>query len=195
MKRIILAGLAGAVVYFIWQMLTWMMLPIHGPTVEGLPNESAVRDALTAQDLDSGVYLVPYGNDDEAMMDPESEFMKRHAEGPIFAIFYHKEGLEPMAASVLLIGFITDVFSATIAASLLFCALGGCCCRDYWQRVCFVTALGVFLALAAHVAYYNWMHFSAYYTAMFVVDSVVGWFLAGLAIAAIVKPTGSAELV
>ncbi len=190
MTRIILSALAGAVVYFVWQMLTWMLIPIHGPTISALPNEVAVRDALVEQNIDSGVYIVPFGNSDEDMMDPESEFMKRHKAGPIFAIYYHKEGLEPMSMSVLGIGFLTDFLGATIAASLLCCAVGGCCCRTYQQRVGFVTALGVFLALMGHVAYYNWMHFHPYYTAMFVVDVMIGWFLAGLVIAAIIKPKG-----
>ena len=93
-----------------------------------------------------------------------------------------------MSMSVLGIGFLTDFFGAAIVAPLLFCALGGCCCQSYLQRVGLVTALGLFLALLGHVAYYNWMHFELSYTLVFVVDVVVGWFLAGLVIAAIVKP-------
>ena len=92
MKRIVLAALLGAVVYFIWQMLTWMVIPLHGPTVSGLPDESAVRDLLMEQSLDAGVYLVPYGTD-EQMMDPDSEFAERHREGPLFAIFYVRCGI------------------------------------------------------------------------------------------------------
>ncbi|TWU62575.1 hypothetical protein V7x_43100 [Crateriforma conspicua] len=157
-KRILLSGVAGAVVYFVWQMLTWMVIQLHGPTVSKLPDETAIRDELVSQNIESGVYVVPFGNDDEDMMDPDSEFMKRHKAGPIFAIYYHKEGLEPMSMSVLGIGLLTDFFGAAIAASMLCCALGGCCCRTYLQRVGFVTALGVFLALMGHVAYYNWMH-------------------------------------
>ena len=126
MQRIIIAALAGAVVYFVWQMLTWMAIPIHGPTVGALPDEDRVRDALVEQDIDSGVYIVPFGNDDEDMMDPESEFVKRHKAGPIFAIFYHKGGLEPMSGSILRVGFLTDFLGSLIAASMLCCALGTC---------------------------------------------------------------------
>lgn len=186
MKRIVLAGLAGAVVYFVWQMLAWMLLPIHGPTVGPLPNEDPVRDLLVQQNLETGVYIVPYG-DEAALMDPESEYMKRHAAGPILAIYYQQQGAPPMPMSVLAIGFLTDFLAASIVATLLCCAVGGCCCKTYLQRVGFVSAFGVFLALTGHVAYFNWMHFPADYTAMFVLDVIVGWFLAGLAIAAIIK--------
>ncbi len=187
MKRIIIAALPGAAVYFVWQMLTWMLIPIHGPTVAALPDEDTIRDALVEQDIESGVYIVPSGNDDEDMMDPESEFVKRHQAGPIFAIYFHKGGLEPMSGSVLGLGFLIDFLGAAIVASTLSCAVSGTC-RSYPQRVGFVTGFGVFLALMGHVAYYNWMHFDGFYTAMFVVDVVVGWFLVGLVVAAIIRP-------
>ena len=84
----------------------------------------------------------------------------------------------------------TDFLGSLIAASMLCCALGTC--RSYFQRVGFVTGFGVFLALMGHFAYYNWMHFDAFYTAMFAVDVIVGWFLAGLVIAAVIRPSAEA---
>ena len=48
MVRIIVAGLVGGLVFYIWGMLAWMALPIHVPTMDGLPNESAVTAALKA---------------------------------------------------------------------------------------------------------------------------------------------------
>lgn len=187
MKRIVVSAFAGAVVYFVWQMLTWMMIPLHGPTISGLPDEAAIRDLLLEQDLKSGVYIVPYGTNEE-MMNPESDFVTRHKAGPLFAIFYRQEGLEPMMTSILVFGFLTDFLGVALASTLLCCASDAQCFAGYAARVGFVTGLGVFLALMGHVAYYNWMHFEGYYTAMFVVDAVVGWFLVGLVIGAIIKP-------
>lgn len=191
MKQVIIAAVGGAVVYFFWQMLAWMVLPIHGPTVKGLPEEDVVRDALVNQDIDSGVYIVPFGTGED-MSNPDSEFMKHHKKGPIFSIYYHKGGKEPMSMSVLGIGFLTDLLGALIASIMLWCCVSGSRCCTYMHRVGFVTGFGVFLALMGHVSYYNWMNFEGFYTLMFVVDAIVGWFLAGLIIAAFVKP---AELV
>ena len=55
MVRIILAAFAGTIICFIWQMMAWMVIPLHGPTVYQLPDEDRVRDALVAQDLKTGV--------------------------------------------------------------------------------------------------------------------------------------------
>jgi len=55
MARIIPAAILGAIAYYVWQMLAWMLIPLHGPTVHQLPNEDAVIDALVAQDLQTGL--------------------------------------------------------------------------------------------------------------------------------------------
>ena len=190
MTRILIASVVGAVVYFVWQMLTWMVIPLHGPTVSGLPNESAIRDAIIQQELESGVYIVPFGSDEE-MMDPESQFSQRHVAGPLLSIFYHQDGMEPMMTSTLVRGAAIDFLSVGLASLLLSLVSDAKRLSTYVARVGFVTSLGVFLGLTGHVAYYNWMHFPADYTAMFVVDAVVGWFLVGLIVAAVVVPQPS----
>lgn len=186
MRRIFIAALVGGLVYYIWQMLGWIAFPLHGPTVHGLPDEGAIREALTAQNLDDGLYFIPYGNDNEAMMDAESEFYQRHVEGPNINIFYTAEGRPPMPTPTMAIGLATDVAAALIVALLLSSVGPGCAL--YWRRVGFVTAFGIFLALTAHVSYFNWMRFPTDFTVAFIIDAIGGWFLVGLVIAAIVRP-------
>ena len=41
-----------------------------------------MREALAEQNLASGMYMLPYGTDDE-MMSPESDFVRHHRAGPI----------------------------------------------------------------------------------------------------------------
>jgi len=186
MARIIAAGVVGAVVYYVWGMLAWMAVPLHTPTLNALPAEQAIVDALKAQSLESGVYVTPFAADPADMGDPESEFMQKHNAGPIFSIYYQKEGAVPMNAGVLGIGFVIDLLGAMLAACLLSSI--GPCGRNYWCRFGFVAGLGIFVALVGHLSYWNWMHFPLGYTMAFVIDVTVGWSLAGLAIAAIVRP-------
>jgi len=121
------------------------------------------------------------------MMDPDSDFAKRHKAGPVVSIFYNRSGFEPMPPSTMAIGFATDLAATFIVSLLLSCT--GSCCAGYWRRVGFVSAFGIFLALTSHVAFYNWMHYPADFAGAFIVDAIVGWFLAGLPIAAIVRPS------
>ena len=191
MGRIIAATLSGAVIYFVWGMLAWMVLLIHGPTVSAVPDETGLREAVIAQNLESGVYIVPFTEDPDAMSDENSEFNQRHLAGPIFSIYLSKTGMAPMGFDVIGIGFLIDVLAAALAVGLILCL--GPCGNSYACRVGFVTGLGVFVAIIGHVSYWNWMHFPLDYTLAFVFDVVVGWALAGLAIAALVKPTHASE--
>ena len=162
MARIITAGVVGALVYYVWGMLAWMAVPLHTPTIQALPAEQAIVDALQAQGLQSGVYVAPFVTDSADMSDPESKFMQRHSAGPIFSIYYRKEGAEPMNTGILGVGFLIDLLGAMLAACLLSSI--GPCGRNYWCRVGFVAGLGIFVALMGHLSYWNWMYFPMGYT-------------------------------
>jgi|GEM_PF-308738 len=191
MGRIITAGVVGALVYFIWGMLAWMALPLHTPTMNELPQERAIADALRSQNLESGVYVTPFMKNSDDPGNPESEFSTNHNAGPIFSIIYRKDGGAPMPPQMMMGGFVVDLLAALLAATLLSC-MGGCG-KSYWKRVGFVAALGVFVALIGHVGYWNWMNFPLDYTIAMAIDVIVGWTLAGLAIAFFVHPKVDSE--
>ncbi len=193
MTRILIAAVAGAVLYYIWGMLAWMAVPLHAPTISGFPDEQAVTSVLREQNLPTGVYTAPMWETEADMSDPSSEFTKNHLSGPIYSVYYRREGTTPMSPSVLVMGFVIDLLAALLAAMLLSCAATGCC-RSYGYRVGFVVGMGLFTALIGHASYWNWMHFPLDYTVAFVIDNVVGWTLAGLAMAAIVKPAACAPV-
>lgn len=191
MLRILLAGLAGAVVVFVWGMLVWMALPLHDQSVRRLPDEEAVAQALSEQELATGLYVLPSMPEHDADSSAEEaarvneQWMERHREGPVASIFYKRRGGEPMSAGVLGAGLAIDFLAALIAAYLVSLCDG---CRHYLPRVGVVALLGVFAALVTHVAYWNWMAFPLDHTIAMTVDVVIGWILAGLVVAAIVRP-------
>ena len=110
---------------------------------------------------------------------------QKHREGPLAVVIARPQGEEPMAAGVFLRGFALQVLVAFIAAWLLSKAAG---LSSYGARVQFVTVLGLFASLMIDGAYWNWFLFPASYTVTALADHTLGWLLAGLAMAAIVKP-------
>jgi hypothetical protein len=184
--RPIVAGLLGGFIFFVWGMLTWTIVPLHVATVKALPDESAVTQALKAQDLPSGVYVAPWTDDEEDWNDPESEWTRNHLAGPLYAVFYRSEGGPPMDPKVMVGGLVIDALGGLVAAFLLVTALPRC--PAYWQRTAFVTGLGAFAAIITHLGYWIWMNFATDWTVAFVVDTTVGWTLAGAAMAAILRP-------
>lgn len=183
MKRVLIAGVLGAIVYYVWGMSVWMVFHLHDSTLSHLPDESPITVAFREQNLETGVYAAP-GFESEDQWD---SFVERHRQGPIYSVYYTKEGSEPMGPKVMLGGLVIDLLAATLAACLLTSAASGCC-RGYAARVGFVTGLGLFVGLVGHASYWNWMHFPLDYTIMFIVDVTIGWTLTGLVIAAIIKP-------
>lgn len=191
MSRIILAGLVGAVIYFVWGLAAWMVLPVHSNSIGGLPDQDAIATALQGQDLQTGVFVIPWSDVASDWQDPASEFVQKHQAGPLATIYYTPVGSEPMPASMMVGGFVIDLLAALLAACLLSATLASQ--PSYVRRVGFVVGLGMIVALVAHAGYWNWMRFPLDYTVAFVVDVVVGWALAGLAIAAIMRPQPRAE--
>ncbi|GIW82346.1 MAG: hypothetical protein KatS3mg105_4153 [Gemmatales bacterium] len=191
MSRILIAGFLAAIVLFIWGMAAWMVVPLHTPTIAGLPNEAEITKLLKDQNLQTGVYLAPWSDNEADWSNPESAWMKNHLAGPLYSIYYQKEGAAPMNAGVLLGGFIINLLSALLAAWLLSCAAAGSC-SSYWQRVGFSAGLGILVGLFGHGNFWNWGHFPADYTFAFIIDDLVGWTLAGLVLAGLVRPAPAA---
>ncbi len=186
MIRIVLAGFVGGIVFYAWGMAAWVVLGLHDTTVQPLHDSISVTAALAELDLETGVYAVPMPQDPAEMGDPDSDYYKSHLAGPIYTVYFTKEGAEPMGRDVLIGGLVIAILTAMLAACLLTSALEGC--RTYARRVGFVLGLGLFVSLSGHAMYWNWMRFPTAYTLAFIVDDVIGWTLVGLAIGAIVRP-------
>lgn len=61
---------------------------------------------------------------------------------------------------------------------------------SYWTRVAIVTLLGIFAFVTVIVPYWNWYSFPADFVTSEAIEHAVGWLLAGLALAAIVRAPG-----
>ena len=72
MKKILIAGIAGGIILFIWSFMAWVLLPLHEPTMHKIPNEEAVIAALQSNVTAKGVYIFPKSpgmSADKATMD------------------------------------------------------------------------------------------------------------------------------
>ena len=101
MKRIVIAGVVGGVVLFMWGFVSWMFIPWH--QLQQLPGESRIAEAMRDAEVPSGAYFMPNVNK-EAMktMTPEDKKAAQaaseeaHRQGPVALIMYQREGSSPM---------------------------------------------------------------------------------------------------
>lgn len=191
MARILVGAILAAVVVYVWNMASWMFLSLHDNTMSGFEEaEVVVAEALKGSGKQSGAYFVPGPPETNDMESPEyKDFEEKHRKGPVATIFYSAEGMEPMPPRIMAIGFGLTFAEALIAAVLLSMTSG----LGYLGRVVFVTLLGVFAAIEGHGSYWNWMQFPQDWTVAMATDVVVGWALAGVILAIVLRPRPVAD--
>jgi len=192
MKKTILGGLVGGVILLVWGFLSWTVLHFHDPTVKRIAKEDDVLAALRSNLDARGVYVFP-STPAEISEKPAEEreaavnaWLQKYRSGPLGLIVYHPDGSEPFMLSQILIALIVNVVVALFAT--WFLARSTALASSYLARVAFCGMLGIFASFAVHLPYWNWMYFPFDYTTAMVADGVLGWVLAGLGIAAIMKP-------
>ncbi len=187
--RILLGGVLGAVVLFVWSFLYWVVLSERLLPYNHMKDESAVVEVLVENLRETGVYWFPMPKHDLDATKEEKKaateaWQEKHQEGPLGTVIYITDGRKAMAPSTLVKGFVIDFVSALLASILLCCACGR---RGYAARAAFVFGLGLFAAVSVHLIAWNFMLNPMGFTLLKIGDSIVGWFLAGLVIAAVVK--------
>lgn len=192
LKSLSLGGLLGGLVLFVWGSISWMVLPWHMMTFEKFKDEATIAQALTANALRPGVYLLPNvhkhdpGMTEEQKKAEEAEGMKRMMQGPFMFAAVTPQGAGGMRYA-LLIQLVTGIVGTFLATWLLLKTRG----LTYLGRVGFVTVLALTAAVISHVPYWNWWNFSNSYTAVTFADLLLGWFLAGLVIAKVIPASQS----
>ena len=186
MKQIILGGVIGGVIFFVWSIMAWVILPLHEPHLHRIQNEDAMISALQPLLSDHAVYMFPKGpgmSGDKAAMDAWAEKMRR---GPTGLIIYNPKGTDPMMPSQMVIGLILDILSAALIA--WFLSRSTAVAASYFARVMYCAMFAIFVTVYTHLMSWNWMGFPGDFTSGMILDSIVGCILAGLGISAVVKP-------
>lgn len=168
--------LYGGIVAFVWLWISWMFIPWHNATINKFENPQAVADVITANAPKSGVYMLP------CCMDNTMQWQKGPA---LFGAVQLKGG------HGLGLGLPLSIITQFVSAFLVTLILSKMAISAYWCKVFASTLIGLAAGVIALVPLWNWMGLSGNYVAVEMADHVITWFLAGLAIAAVIKPCGS----
>jgi hypothetical protein len=183
MVKVVLGGLVAGVVVFCWGAVAHMALPIGEMGIRRIPNEDAVLGAMRTTIQEPGFYFFPGMDMSKQVSESEQQAWKaKLKEGPAGVLIIQPRGAEAMSCRQLWTELATNIVSALLAATLLTRVRAG-----YRGCVAFVTLLGVFGFVTISVPYWNWYGFPTDFTMAEAIDQVVGWFLAGLVLAAIVR--------
>jgi hypothetical protein len=185
--QILPAALAGGVAAFVWGAISWMALPWHRATYAHFTDEDAVVRALEANAPATGVYAVPGGDCHETKgMTAEQKkahqaaMWERMKKGPSVLAVVVRGGMASMGPHFLR-GFLIGVLVSGVLAWILSRSV----VTGLVERALFVTIAAFAGTAAVRFNEWNWHGFSTRYTMVNVVDGLIGWFLTGLAIAAV----------
>jgi hypothetical protein len=189
--KILMAGILGGIVMFIWTSIAHMALPLGEAGIGEIPNESAVLSAMQSNIGDqTGLYIFPGpGLGKNATRQEKDEAMKHMGEkiaaNPSGILMYHAPG-QPLALGKLLgVEFGTELLEAILVVFLL----AQTPIASFAGRVGFVLVAGILAAIATNVSYYNWYGFPRVYTASYMLTQIVGFLCVGIVAAVVLRKT------
>jgi hypothetical protein len=187
--RILLAGILGGIVMFIWTSIAHMALPLGEAGINEIPNESAVLNAMqSSMGEKTGLYIFPgLGVGKDATREEKNEAMKQMqqkiAANPSGILMYHPPGRQFAFGKLLAIEFSTEVLQAILVIWLL----AQMRIDSFAGRIGFVLIAGILAAVTTNVSYWNWYGFPGVYTGSYILIEIVGFALVGVTAALVLR--------
>ena len=180
MKKIVLGSFLGAVAMLMWGAVFWM-----GPLPKGVAltarDESALGQALRQHLHASGTYTLP------GLATEPKRAEELAQKGPFAVIHYRSIGGPLPDPSLLLRGFLIEWVTVALIACLMQMAFP--VLNSYMRRVLFVMLAAITLAIHTDAGAVVWWHHDASWAWLMALYDVSAWTLAGLVLAAFVKPS------
>ena len=186
MNKILVGGIAGGVVLFLWGAFSHVVLPLGEVGVRTIPDEATMMEAMRMSMTEPGFYLFP-GEGAQGSAEEQAVWRARHRQGPTGVIVYQPTGGEPMPPRTFLLEIVSNILAALIAAFVASRVAG-----PRWARWQIVALLGIFTWLVVEVPYWNWYGYPTDFTLAALVDAIVAWTLVGFVVTWFVKGPAAA---
>jgi hypothetical protein len=173
-KRVLLAGVLGAVAMFLWSFVAHTFLPLGEAGIKQIDKEQALLTSMQSTLSSPGMYMFPN-------MDPKDQAAneKKIASGPSGLLVYFPIRDFSFPKS-LAIEFSAELLQSLIAAYLLSLTVAS----TFGARLGVFALMGLMAVSATNLSYWNWFGFSSTYTAAYMFTGWMGYVCAGLVAAA-----------
>jgi len=184
MGKAIFGGIIGGVIAFVWSFVSWMVLPWHDSAIQEFRNQEFVSWVLKENTKKDGVYVAPHMKSQDEFAFKEMAQTQAGENQPFVYVQIKRRGIDFTSAKHYIIAFLTQFIGATLISALLLQAKE----LRYGGRLLFVTLIGLLIGILSQVPNWNWMGGGTVFSLVMIADYVVTWFLAGLLLAAVIKP-------
>ncbi|MEP6897424.1 MAG: hypothetical protein ABI870_02735 [Rhodanobacter sp.] len=179
--RVLVAGLIGGILMFVWGVVAHMALGlgnvgIHQPVDENVVLAS-LHDGLGEQ---AGVYILP-SFDPKQMNDPYKvrAYSQKAIRSPYAWVVYLPQGDDMMQMQRQ----IPRQWASDTLAALALAFMLGVAVLSFRRRLAIAAVASLFAWLSLQIPYWNWYRFPLDFTLASLVEQLVGWLLAGAAMA------------
>jgi hypothetical protein len=176
MKKVIIGSAVAAVIVWIYQAMSWMVLPVHTNTLKYTPQQDAILSAVATNLAEGGVYALP-NLPPTATEEEKTAYQQAMVGKPWALVQYSPTGMSGSMAPQMINGLLLNFFAACSIGYLLWAM------RERFQsfgaRFGLVLAIVAFLVLQAPLMSANWWETPWHYISGEIIDHIVGWGLAG----------------
>jgi hypothetical protein len=179
--RVLVAGLIGGIVMFIWGVAAHMALGLGSVGIGQPVNETVALSGLQEGLGDQpGVYLLP-SLDPKQMGDAAvvRAYSIKAVRSPYAWVVYQPRGTDMMQMGPQ----IGRQWASDTLASLALAFVMGLAVVGFRRRVAIAAAAAVFAWLSSMLPYWNWYRFPLDFTLAALAEQLIGWLLAGAAMA------------
>ncbi|MDR7133321.1 putative oligopeptide transporter (OPT) family protein [Lysobacter niastensis] len=179
--RLIVAGIIGGIVMFMWGAVWHMALPFSEAGMKVPPQQQVVLDAIAPTTSGEGIYMYPSISPEKMSDKAAMQAFAEETRGKPYALVVYQPGGNPINQSMvpnLVKQLVTCILAALVLAWVLSLTAWG-----FGRRVMVAGAMAVFAWIAISLPHWNWYMFPMSFTASALGEQLVGWLLAGAAIA------------
>ena len=179
--RILVAAIFGGIVMFCWGAVAHMALGLGNHGIYQPAHEDAVLGSLhEGLGEQAGIYLLP-SFDPNKWGDPAAKaaYAQKAVVSPYALVVYLPQGEDMTKMGSQL----SRQWASDTLASLALAFLMGLSAFSFAKRMAIAVAAPVFAWLSVLVPYWNWYRFPGSFTWAALIEQVIGWLIAGAAMA------------
>jgi hypothetical protein len=179
--RVLVAAIVGGIVLFLWGFVAHMFLGLGNPGIYQPAHEDVVLSSLhEGLGTQPGVYILP-SFDPSKWNDPAARtaYAQKSASSPYAWVVYLPQGDDMTNMKRQL----TREWASDTLSALVLAIIMGLGAFGFGKRMAIALAAPVFAWLSVLVPYWTWYRFPEALTLAALVEQVIGWLLAGAAMA------------
>lgn len=174
MKKWLIGSFIGAILVFLWQFLSWTILPTHSGEAKYTAAQTEIMNSLSASIKEDGVYMLPTTPPGTSMTDRE-KIMKEN-EGKPWATVIYRNAYKMDMVMPMIRGFLVDWF---LVFTLIYILTRGGTPTTI-RTLAGSVAIGLFTFLAGPYTMHNWFQTPTEAYTGHLIDAFVTWGLVGI---------------